>query len=135
MVTTPPFTTGSILRILLIEDNDISRQLMSDFLIDSGYDVMAMAEASSLATVMTQFAPNLILLDLKLPGVDGYQILQDLQKTPTWQAIPVIVVSAFAFESDRNRALELGAKQYLVKPIKLSELTQAIAVEAACLTV
>ncbi len=135
MVTPSPSTTGSTLRILLIEDNDISRQLMSDFLIDSGYDVVAMAEVSSFPTVMTQFAPNLILLDLKLPDVDGYQILQDLQQTPHWQQIPVIVVSAFAFEADRNRALELGAKQYLVKPIKLSELTQAIAVEAACLAV
>jgi two-component system cell cycle response regulator DivK len=130
-----PAITGSKLRILLIEDNDISRQLMTDFLIDSGYEVYAMSEAYAFTSVMDQFVPHLILLDLKLPGIDGYDILLQLQQTATWQTIPVIVVSAFAFEADKNRALSLGARQYLVKPIKLHELTLAITEETGCLAV
>lgn len=135
MGTPLPSITGSKLRILLIEDNDISRQLMSDFLIDSGYDVWAMPEAYTFASVMDQFVPHLILLDLKLPGIDGYEILLQLQQTPNWRDTPVIVVSAFAFEADKTRALDLGARQYLVKPIKLHELTQAITAETGCLAV
>lgn len=135
MVTSLPAFTGSKLRILLIEDNDISRQLMTDFLIDSGYDVWAMPEAYTFVSVMDQFAPHLILLDLKLPGIDGYDVLLQLHQTPAWQSIPVIVVSAFAFEADKARALSLGARQYLVKPIKLHELTLAITAETGCLAI
>jgi len=131
MVTTPSPITGSITRILLIEDNDISRQLMSDFLVECGYEVVSLAEATSFSLVMNQFKPELILLDLKLPGVDGYELLQQVQETPEWQSTPVIVVSAFAFAADRSRALSLGASQYLVKPIKLNELAEAISAEAA----
>lgn len=102
---------------------------------DCGYDVVSLGEASSFEFVMTQFEPNLILLDLKLPGIDGYELLQRLQQSPEWQGIPVVVVSAFAFDADKKRALSLGARQYLVKPIKLNELTEAILVETACFAV
>lgn len=132
MVTSSPSTLTSTLKILFIEDNDISRQLMSDFLVDCGYEVMSLAEASLFSCVMSQFQPTLILLDLKLPGVDGYELLKLLQQTPEWQHIPVIIISAFAFQSDQQRAFDLGARQYLVKPIQLHELTDAIFAEIAC---
>ncbi|MDX2242455.1 MAG: response regulator [Leptolyngbyaceae cyanobacterium bins.302] len=135
MVTPPrPYPNDSI-RILLIEDNDISRQLMSDFLIDCGYNVLALADATSFADVMVQFQPNVVLLDLKLPDIDGYTLLQQLHQHPDWRNIPVIVISAFAFNADKQRALSLGARHYLVKPVKLSEVVDAILTQTVCFAV
>jgi CheY-like chemotaxis protein len=114
------------IRILLIEDNDVSRQLMSDFLTSCGHHVLCLADAKSFVTAMAHFKPNLILLDIKLPFIDGYALLEQLQQTPEWAHIPVIVVSAYAFRADRQRALDLGARRYLVKPVKLVDVTQAI---------
>ncbi|MBF2029506.1 MAG: response regulator [Oscillatoriales cyanobacterium C42_A2020_001] len=123
------------IKILLIEDNDISRQLMTDFLIDFGYDVLSLEKATSFASVMEHFKPNIVLLDLKLPDIDGFALLQQLRQKPEWQEIPTIVVSAFAFHTDRQRALDLGARRYLVKPVKLMELIEALQAETEFLTI
>lgn len=123
------------IKILLIEDNDISRQLMTDFLIDFGYDVLSLEKATSFASVMEHFQPNIVLLDLKLPDVDGFALLQQLRQKPEWQRIPAIVVSAFAFHTDQQRALDLGARRYLVKPVKLMELIEALQAETEFLAI
>ena len=115
-----------VARILLVEDHEMNRQLLSDFLNYLGYEVFCLAEGSSFFQMMSQFRPDLVLLDLKIPGIDGYTILQQIQQESHWQQVPVIVVSAYAFKSDRQRALDLGAKRYFVKPVNLSQLQQAI---------
>lgn len=81
---------------------------------------------------MADFQPHLILLDLKLPDIDGYTLIQQLKQAPDWQHVPVIVVSAFAFKADQQRALSLGAVQYLVKPVNLTDLQQAIQKQLRC---
>jgi two-component system cell cycle response regulator DivK len=129
-----PNPSASI-KILLLEDNDISRQLMGEFLTDCGYKVVSLPEAKTFASILDQFQPNVILLDLKLPDVDGYAVLEQMQRHPTWQHIPVIVISAFAFDTDKQRALSLGARRYLVKPVKLTEVIEAIWAETACLAI
>ncbi len=113
-------------RILLIEDNEANRRLMSDYLSYCGYSVYALSEGTQLDAVMQQFRPQVILLDLKLPTIDGYTLLTQIRQREDWQTVPVIVVSAYAFQRDQQRALELGARRYLVKPIRLSQLTDAI---------
>lgn len=126
MIPTPASGARSPVRILLVEDNPTSRQLMSDYLEHHGWDVMSLEQGNSFAASMTQFQPHLILLDLKLPDIDGYTLLQQIQQNSEWRSIPVIVVSAFAFQVDRQRALDLGAVQYLVKPVNLAHLRQTI---------
>jgi two-component system cell cycle response regulator DivK len=113
-------------RILLIEDNEANRRLMADYLGYCGYNVYSLSEGTQLASVMEQFQPQLILLDLKLPAIDGYALLEQIRQREDWQSVPVIVVSAYAFQRDQRRALELGARRYLVKPIRLSQLTDVI---------
>lgn len=113
-------------RILLIEDNDSNRHLLSDYLHYCGYDVLSLAEGAGFFTAIAQFQPHIVLLDLKLPDIDGYTLLEQLQQHPEGLHIPVIVVSAFAFQSDQRRALDLGARRYLVKPVNLNQLKQAI---------
>lgn len=119
-------------RILLVEDNEASRQLMSDYLEYYGYKVMGLANGALFAPAMAQFCPHLVLLDLKLPDVDGYSLLQQRQWQTDWLKVPVVVISAFAFQADQQRALKLGACQYLVKPVSLTQLKQVIRHELAC---
>jgi DNA-binding response OmpR family regulator len=126
MITTFESGVSSQTRILMIEDNDTSRQLLSDYLAYHGWDVLSLGRGSSLLAVMAQFQPNLILLDLKLPDVDGYTLLQQIQQQPDRVRVPVIVISAFALQTDQQRAFELGAYRYLVKPVNLTHLRQAI---------
>lgn len=132
MIQTLDFDPKLGARILLVEDNEASRQLMSDYLEYYGYKVLGLAKGSLFASAMMQFCPNLVLLDLKLPDVDGYSLLQERQWHPDWLKVPVIVISAFAFQADQRRALNLGACQYLVKPVGLTQLKQAIHRELAC---
>lgn len=113
-------------RILLIEDNDVNRILLCDYLNYCGYDVESLSEASTFFSTIEKFQPELILLDLKLPDIDGYTLLEEMQNKPDYPNIPVIVVSAFAFKADRERALNLGACQYFVKPVNLIDLIIAI---------
>ncbi|MGA7934149.1 MAG: response regulator [Kovacikia sp.] len=135
MATTLQSDSELVARILLVEDNDVNRQLMTDYLRYCGYDVFSIAKGESFADTMIQFRPRLILMDLKLPDIDGYTLLQQIQQTPDWSRIPVIVVSAFAFQADKQRALSLGARRYLVKPVKLPELIDTIAEELSSLIV
>ncbi len=118
-------------RILLIEDNHVNRILLSDYLIYCRYEVQSLPEASNFFSTINEFQPELILLDLKLPDIDGYSLLETIQQKPQISKIPVIVVSALAFKADRERAITLGVRRYFVKPIKLSNLIVAIEEELA----
>ncbi len=131
MSTAPTSSPESVIRILLVEDNDVNRQLMTDYLKYFGYHVLSLPRGEAFAAAMVQFEPHLILLDLKLPDVDGYTLLQQVQQRQEWIQTPIIVVSAYAFHADRQRALNLGARRYLVKPVKPAELMAAITEELA----
>lgn len=121
------------IRLLLIEDNEPNRRLLSDYLGYQGFEVISLTDGSDCFSVLEEFQPHVMLLDLKLPHVDGFTLLQQLQTHPKWQHTPVIVLTAFAFRADRDRALSLGARRYFVKPANLNELKAAIE-EAHCLS-
>lgn len=118
-------------RILLVEDNDINRMLLSDYLSLFKYHVESLANGYNFLAKIKAFQPNLILLDLKLPDIDGYSLLAEIQQHQIYSKIPVIIVSAFAFTADRERAIKLGARRYFVKPVNLSELVLVINEELA----
>ena len=113
-------------RILLVEDNDLNRQMLDDYLVFCGYQVLSIADGYGFFHVLADFKPHLILLDLRLPDIDGYTLLEQIQQGTEWLHIPVIVVSAFAFRVDQQRALNLGVRRYFVKPVNLTDLKQAI---------
>ncbi len=118
-------------RILLIEDNDVNRMLLSDYLSYLKYEVQSLPEGSLFFSAVENFQPDLILLDLKLPDIDGYALLEKIQQKPDISYIPIFVVSAFAFQTDRERAIKLGARRYFAKPVNLLELIFAIEEELA----
>jgi CheY-like chemotaxis protein len=113
-------------RILLVEDNSTNCLLLRDYLTHLGHNVMTLVSGSGFFTALAQFRPHLVLLDLKLPDVDGYTILQQLRQSSDWSNLPVVVISAYAFNLDQQRALMLGARDYLVKPIDLNALHKTI---------
>lgn len=113
-------------KILLVEDNYLNRQMLEDYLVFCGYQVLGLASGSTFFQALADFQPHLVLLDLKLPDIDGYTLLEQVRLRTNYQNIPVIVVSAFAFKADQQRALELGATRYFVKPVSLRDLKQAI---------
>jgi CheY-like chemotaxis protein len=120
-------------RILIIEDNAVNRMLLSDYLSYCKYNVQSLSEASNFFATLEVFKPELIILDLKLPDIDGYTLLEQMQQQSHLSNRPTIVVSAFAFKADLERALRLGARRYFVKPVNLKELILAIEEELACL--
>ncbi|MBD2343865.1 response regulator [Anabaena subtropica] len=125
------FQLHPLKRILIVEDNDINRMLLSDYLSYSGYDVQSLSDGSIFFKTIEKFQPDLILLDLKLPDIDGYYLLQQIQQQQDLSKIPVIVVSGFAFKIDQERAIDLGARSYFVKPINLNALLIKISEELA----
>jgi DNA-binding response OmpR family regulator len=118
--------SGDSIRILLIEDNEPNRRLLEDYLVYQGFEVRALPIGTGFEQALMEFKPQVMLLDLKLPDMDGCDILERMQHSPEWQGIPVIVVSARAFLADQQQALRLGARRYLVKPIRLLELLEVI---------
>lgn len=113
-------------RLLLLEDHPLNRALFAEYLCYHGFDVHAIADGERLFETLEQFRPQMILLDLKLPYVDGFTILEQIRQSPKWRHIPVVVVSALSFSIDRQRALSLGACDYFVKPVDLKSLLEAI---------
>ena len=118
-------------RLLIVEDNTLNRLMLNDYLMFCGYHVMSLACGANFLKEVVSFQPHLILLDLKLPDIDGYVLLEQLQLNSQGRDIPVIIVSAYAFKADCQRAMNLGARQYFIKPVNLIDLKQAIEQEIA----
>jgi two-component system, cell cycle response regulator DivK len=126
MVTFPSQAADITPRILVIEDDYANRLLFSDYLTYAGFAVLALPDGLSLDQQLADFQPDLLVLDLGLPVIDGYRILAKLQASPRIPPLPIVVVSGYAFLENQQRALGLGACKYLVKPVRLKELVQAI---------
>ncbi|ACC82340.1 response regulator [Nostoc punctiforme] len=130
--TDQPLRSHKVRRILLVEDHYLNRLLLSDYLSYCGYDVQSLSEGSTFFSTIDKFKPDLMLLDLKLPDIDGYSLLKQVQQKPDLSKIPIIVVSAFAFKADQELAMSLGARRYFVKPLKLKDLILTIEEELTC---
>ena len=113
-------------RILVIEDDYANRLFFSDFLTYSGFVVSALADGLNLEQHLKEFQPDLLLLDLGLPDIDGYTLIKIIRISHEWHSLPIVVVSGYAFEEDQTRALALGVQAYLIKPVRLKVLKQAI---------
>jgi CheY-like chemotaxis protein len=109
-------------RILLVEDNDLNRDMLSRRLERRGYEVILAVDGQDGLKKAAEMLPNLILLDLSLPEMDGWEVLQRLKSDPGLKHIPVVALTAHALVTDRNRALEAGFDDYDIKPIELPRL-------------
>ena len=104
-------------RILLIEDNEQNRYLVTFLLQARGWEVAHAADGPAGLALAGEIAPALILLDIQLPGMDGYAVARALRANPRLAAIPVVAVTSYAMSGDRERCIEAGCTGYLEKPI------------------
>jgi two-component system cell cycle response regulator DivK len=109
-------------KILLVEDNDMNRDMLSRRLTSRGYDViLAVDGLQGISTASAQL-PDLILMDMNLPEIDGWQATRTLKADGATRAIPIIALTAHAMVSDRLKALEAGCDDYDTKPIEFQRL-------------
>lgn len=108
--------------ILIVEDNETNREMLSRRLKRRGYEVLAAVDGEMGIDVARASAPDLILMDMSLPVIDGWEATRRLKADPALQHIPVIALTAHAMASDREKAMEAGCDDYDTKPIELTRL-------------
>ena len=109
-------------KILLIEDNDMNRDMLSRRLVKRGYEVVIALDGQEGVDQARQVKPDLVLMDMSLPVKDGWVATAELKADPLTRPIPVIGLSAHAMAGDRDRAMESGCDDYDTKPIELDRL-------------
>jgi two-component system cell cycle response regulator DivK len=109
-------------RILVVEDNPLNLKLVRDVLQYAGYDVIEAQSGEEGLRVAEQDRPDLVLMDLQLPGIDGTETLRRLRQDSLGRDVPVVAVTAFAMAEDRERASLAGFDGYIEKPISVRDL-------------
>jgi CheY-like chemotaxis protein len=113
--------------ILIVEDNELNRDVLSRQLVRRGHRVESAADGLVGLTLARQHAPDLILLDLGLPGIDGWECARRLKADPATSHIPIIALTAHAMVGDRQQALDAGCDDFDTKPIDLTVLLEKMA--------
>jgi len=109
-------------KILLVEDNAMNRDMLSRRLMRKGYEVAIAVDGQQGIDMARSETPDLILMDMSLPVVDGWEATRRLKSAPETQSIPVIALTAHAMAGDREKAVEAGCNDYDIKPIELPRL-------------
>lgn len=113
-------------RILLVEDNEMNRDVLSRLLQRRGYAVLFAEDGETAVSLAKAERPDLILMDISLPQMDGYQATQALRLEPGFENLPIIALTAHAMTSDRDRALKAGCTDFETKPVEFPRLLAKI---------
>ena len=113
-------------KILLVEDNELNRDMLSRRLARKGYEVVLAGDGAEGVAAAAAGRPDLVLMDMSLPVLDGWEATRRLKAAPETRSIPVIALTAHAMSSDRERALESGCDDYDTKPVELPRLLEKI---------
>ena len=113
-------------RILIVEDNEMNRDMLSRRLQRRGYDILFAVDGEAGVQTATAELPDLILMDMGLPLIDGWEATRRLKQAPATRHIPIVALSAHAMSGDRDRALEAGCDDYDTKPVDLARLLDKI---------
>ncbi|HJT11019.1 MAG TPA: response regulator [Dongiaceae bacterium] len=109
-------------KILLVEDNEMNRDMLSRRLIRKGYEVVMALDGRQAVEMASGENPDLIIMDMSLPVIDGWEATRQVKAAPATRAIPVIALTAHAMAGDREKAIEAGCDDYDIKPIDLPRL-------------
>ena len=109
-------------KILLVEDNEMNRDMLSRRLIRRGYDVVIAVDGKEGVDMAQADVPDIILLDMSLPVMDGWEAAGILKKNPVTQGVPIIALTANALSGDKEKALAAGCDDYDTKPVELKRL-------------
>lgn len=113
-------------KILLVEDNELNRDMLSRRLTRKGYEVVCALDGLEAVTQAALERPDLILMDMRLPELDGWEATRRIKNDPGTQAIPIIALTAHAMAGDREQALAAGCDDYDSKPVDLGRLLAKI---------
>ncbi len=108
--------------ILLVEDNEMNRDMQSRRLTKRGYVVVTAADGRQGIEMANKNRPDIILMDLNMPNIDGWEATRKLKAAPETSNIPIIAISAHAMPADRERAFEAGCDEYVSKPVDMNDL-------------
>jgi two-component system, cell cycle response regulator DivK len=114
-------------KILLVEDNEMNRDMLSRRLIRNGYEVSIAVDGQQGADMALSERPDLILMDMSLPVIDGWEATRRIKANDATRRIPVIALTAHAMAGDREKAMEVGCEDYDTKPVEISRLLGKIA--------
>jgi two-component system, cell cycle response regulator DivK len=114
-------------RILLVEDNDMNRDMLSRRLVRNGYEVFLAVDGQQGTDMALSEQPDLILMDMSLPVIDGWEATRRIRANDATRGIPVIALTAHAMAGDREKAMEVGCDDYDTKPIEIARLLGKIA--------
>ena len=109
-------------RILVVEDNERNLKLVRDILLFAGYDVVEARSGEQGVALAKECFPDLVLMDIQLPHMDGTEALHRLRESPETRKVPVVALTALAMREDREQALRAGFDGYLEKPISVRDL-------------
>jgi CheY-like chemotaxis protein len=118
-------------KILLVEDNEMNRDMLSRRLVRKGYEVAIAVDGQQGVDMATSESPDVILMDMSLPVIDGWEATRRIKADAALNAIPVIALTAHAMAGDREQALGAGCDDYDTKPIELPRLLDKIAAQLA----
>jgi len=104
-------------KVLVIEDNEQNLYLVTFILTKGGYEVVQARDGREGIDLAARVSPALILLDIQLPAMDGYEVARALRKNPVLDEVPIIAVTSYAMVGDRERTIEAGCTGYIEKPI------------------
>jgi two-component system, cell cycle response regulator DivK len=113
-------------KILIADDKPTGRELVRTVLENSGYEVIEASDGPEALRMARESSPDLIILDLHMPQIDGFGVIQELRRDGNFAATPVVALTASAMRGDRERALSLGFTGYITKPIRLVALRSEI---------
>jgi two-component system cell cycle response regulator DivK len=102
--------------ILVVEDQEDNRRILRDLLTNKGFEVIEAVNGAEGVKLAESHRPDLILMDIQLPGIDGYETTRQIKSNPALQKIPIIVVTSYALSGDDKKAFEAGCDAYVAKP-------------------
>ncbi|MEM9090013.1 MAG: response regulator [Cyanobacteria bacterium P01_F01_bin.53] len=119
-------------RVLILENDYCNRILFADYLEQCGYSVRCLndeqlSDEQQIFESLEAFQPQVLILNLRMPVIDGYTIIEELRNRRQWQHLAILVVSGYTLVSNKRRAYQLGANAYLTKPILPSDLSASVA--------
>ena len=114
-------------RILLVEDNEMNRDMLSRRLIRNGYEVFLAMDGQQGVDMALSERPDLILMDMSLPVIDGWEATRQIKANDATRQVPVIALTAHAMAGDREKAIEVGCDDYDTKPVEITRLLGKIA--------
>jgi two-component system cell cycle response regulator DivK len=112
--------------ILYVEDNIDNRTLVRRILMAEGYNLLEAINATEALEILNNTQPDLILMDINMPDMDGYSLTAQIKSTPGLESIPIIALTANVMRGDRERSLEAGCDGYIQKPIDIDALSEQI---------